>query len=279
MSSPIVYSGEHPCFSNSCNKKAYYRIGTAMYCGHHSRPRAVIRATLPKRPKAPFDLDAQIAGAKALAGGQVRLQKMGMMRAVTQEPGWVCVFPNNKHANRKDGIGMASLSPMRLGPVQHGQPGFSPAQNLENFWQGSKRFAGESEGDFQTAKEAWFFDLVPRRHKVKGEKPLYWSWVSSDGTEHKLDYVTARQFYCHFYEELVLTRGEWLHLCALSLRHKMNIQICGYDAEPIEPTKEAIYQAYLDPSTSFGHERVLFAMLVIKREEDYPWNALWKNLS
>jgi hypothetical protein len=283
MSATPFFAGEHLCHSlvlstsTPCQKKAYFRVGANVFCGTHSRKDSHIRRALPKAYKPPFDLDAQMRDALWMRGGAVGLQRMGMMKSVAQLPYWVCVFPNYRHANRKDGIGMATLSPMRLGPVVHGQPGFSNALNLEQFHQFSKRYTNESEEEFRLAKERGFLDPVPHRRKQHG-KPLYWSWVSASGVEHKLDYVTCRQFYCHFYELLVREQDEWTRLYNLVHVSKVNTQICGYDAFPIEPTKEAIYDAYKDESRPFGHERVLFTMLVLADPFEYPWNAMWIEL-
>ena len=70
--------------------------------------------------------------------GVVILFKMQHKKAVGFEDGYLNVFPNYNHENRKDGYGCPSLSPMILFPVDHGQPVLPVAQNLENFHQGNK---------------------------------------------------------------------------------------------------------------------------------------------
>jgi hypothetical protein len=254
----------------ACTKRAYFQVdGSGLLCGQHSRKYLSRRVPLPKVRPPPFDLDAHYDRVVQLSKGEVRLQRMQMMKAVEQHPLFLCIFPNFKHDHRRDGYGFSALSPMKLGPVHHGQPGFPPAMNLENFWQGSKRFPSESEEEFHQNKIAWFTNPVPMRHKCKGVKPLYWSWVDAEGVEHRLDYIPSRKFYCWFYEKLAMQTTEW-RVVSHDLAH-LNRMICGYDGWPIEPTKEAIHAAYNDPTHPFGHERVLFAMLVLKRKEDYPW--------
>jgi len=260
-----------------CPLTAYYTVGTHLFCGRHSSAHKEIRRPLPKRIRAPFDLESQIEHSRTpTLLGSVVLQRFFFRRAVVQQPDRLIVFPNNRHANRKDGIGMATLSPMQLGPVHHLQPGFPPALSLENFWQGSKRFAHETEEEFSAAKRSAFLDPIPHRHKAKGLKPLYWSWVSPvTGEEHRLGVVEAQQFYCRFYQLLVEPLEEYQRLAAMALEHRLTL--CGHDALPISPpTKEGILAAYRDTSASFGHERVLFAMLVLRlNPAGYPWNSEW----
>ena len=41
--------------------------------------------------------------------------------------------------------GCPALSPMRLGPVEHKQPGLPPAKSLENWWQAGKVYPSEAD--------------------------------------------------------------------------------------------------------------------------------------
>jgi hypothetical protein len=75
--------------------------------------------------------------------GDVIVTKLRMMKSPEYNKGFLKVFPNFKHQGRKDGYGCKKLSPMFLGPVQHGQPGLPPSENIENFHQGSKCFEEE----------------------------------------------------------------------------------------------------------------------------------------
>ena len=87
---------------------------------------------------------------------------------------------------------------------------------------------------------------------------------------HYLDYITSRQFYCNFYERLAKEHPSFLRLREL-VNNGTNIQICGYDGFSIEGrSREEVEKAYLDSSIPFGHERVLYTMLVLG-EQDYPW--------
>lgn len=256
-----MFSGEALC---GCGRRAYYGVPRGPMCGRCSRKYLPLRKALPKRKKPEFDMEKHMA--ELHADGGVVLQKMRMMKSVEQKTGWLCVFPNNRHGSRKDGYGCSELSPMQLGPVKHNQPGLPDALNLENFWQQSKRFASETDEQFITAQRAGFIDPVAHRHKIKGEKPLYWSWK-----DEKLEYVVARQFYCNYYERLAKETESFRTLKRYHITQRLNLQICGYDAYEVAPTKDALEQAYLNGAKSFGHELVLFSMLVLLNEDDYPW--------
>eukprot|EP01116_Phalansterium_solitarium_P003567 TRINITY_DN14388_c0_g1_i1.p1 TRINITY_DN14388_c0_g1~~TRINITY_DN14388_c0_g1_i1.p1 ORF type:complete len:305 (-),score=61.42 TRINITY_DN14388_c0_g1_i1:264-1178(-) len=294
---PKVFHGEASCQwktgkGDNCPKKAYFSSIAAsgavlVGCGVHykkgrsgaplqKRPaqeRAEMAAGVAARHQATVDAAAEENRA-AGRPGTVRLHRLAMMKSVPFVDGYLKVFPNFKHQSRTDGFGCKSLSPMSLGPVEHGQPGLPASKNLENFHQGSKCFPNEADAAknpsdvFKSSRLASYNDPIPHRHKTAGgkaNKPLFFVWCDRDGTEHKLGYVKSRQFYCTFYERLAATQ-DFVHLREL-LAAGTNLQICGYDAVPINGTVE---EAYLDPSAPFGHERVLYAMLT-EPEAKWPW--------
>jgi hypothetical protein len=147
----LAYYGEHNCQSlkkskEACQNKAYYaNLNQKLVCGVHSKEGH--RTDLPKNP------DQKMLAVKHLAEhhatveeqavknrescrrGHVICSKMQMMKAVDDHEGYLKIFPNFKHGNRADGMGLPSLSPMSLGPIHHGQPNLPPAKNLENFHQ------------------------------------------------------------------------------------------------------------------------------------------------
>ena len=201
---------------------------------------------------------------------QVCLAKMGFFKKLTSHEGYINIFPNYRHANRKDGFGCASLSPMKLGIVEHGQSDLPAARNLENFWQQSKIFPDETEEEFHKNRVAGYLDPIPHRHKQgrHGQKPTGWRWNDRDGTVHTLDWITSRQFYCNYYERLVAGNKELGKLKDM-LASGLKLQICGYDAVPFgQLTPE---DAYLSTKAPFGHERVLYVMLTEKDDSQWPW--------
>lgn len=294
MAAAKTYYGEEPCSSlvkstgQPCENKSYYITSDGtLLCGVHSKN--VPRKELPKRSEkekaqmkeALFKSHQETVDTEAENNrkeekiGDVILVKFESRRAVKMIPGYLNVFPNNKHQDRPEGFGCASLSPMRLGPVDHGQPDCPPSKNLENFHQGNKVFKDEVDEDenptdvFTKNRLKWYCDDVPHRHKVKGVRPLYSIWTDRDGTSYKIDYISSRQFYCTFYERLVLEQEDFRTLLEL-LVDGVNLAIQGYDAAPMVMTPEGIEEAYLDTKNPFGHEKCLAAMLVLE-EKDYPW--------
>ena len=182
---PVAHYGETTCQHPKCSNNAYYECDASLLCGVHSRNRA--RNDLPKFSPSEKKVKAasaweELAEIEEAAKenrengrrGEVIVTKLRMMRAPEHRKGFLKVFPNFKHQGRKDGYGCRKLSPMFLGPVQHGQPGLPPAQNIENFHQGSKCFVEEMDEDgnpssvFQENRLEFYKDLVPHRHKYHG---------------------------------------------------------------------------------------------------------------
>lgn len=290
-----VHYGERRCEHPArCENMAYWRQGSAFLCGVHARDKEK-RVALPKQPEHEREIiraEARIAHERTVAErtrenkaagkpGTVSLRRMRMMHDPVQIPGVLFVFPNFKHQYRRDGFGCSSLSPMSLGPVEHGQPGLPPAANIENFHQGSKCFREEAlPGSDDPAplyyenRLRFYKDAVPHRHKYKGvgpnkNAPLYFVWVDKDGKERRLTYVESRQFYCNFYERLAEKQRDYARLRDM-IAAGTDVCICGYDAVPLDPG-ESLEDAYLDASKSFGHERVLYAMLTAADPELLPW--------
>ena len=218
------------------------------------------------------------AASGAAVAAAVILVRMQFYKKVECGATFLRVFPNRKHQNRKDGFGCASLSPMMLGPVHHGQPGLPPSLNLENFFQGSKCYPcemvdGAPSAAFYSSRLRMYNDAEPHRHKFKGkDRPAYFVWLDkATGKEHHLNYIQSRQFYCVFYERLATKQQDFAKLKA---RHQQGEQlaICGFDAFPIpQLTAKGIEAAYLDPAHPFGHERVLLALLLLPPDQ-LPWN-------
>jgi len=193
----------------------------------------------------------------------------------------------------------SELSPKFIGPINHGQPGLPLAKNLENFHQGSKCFSAESDEDFAKRRIEMFEDSEPHRHKwekypalrPKGAHSVgmsdikYFEWIDQDNCSHHLTYLQSRQFYCTFYERAVLPLDTFRAIVALGLQG-YSMRICGFDAVPIVLTRQgSTYQAgeivaaldreYENPDIPFGHERVLFAMLLVAMKfipyDSLPW--------
>jgi len=285
----MIFYGEQTCTAMKasglpCTNRAYY---VGQLCGTHSNKST--RQKLCKNPNVAMLKEQSIVDHSQTLEvhrtpnerGKVVMTKMRMMQAVGLIPGFMNVFPNNKHANRQDGWGCPSLSPMRLGPVIHNEPDYPPCMNIENYHQQSKVFPTEvdANGDptleFYKRRKDMFICKDAFRHKYPDLKmyPLYSVFFDQDGTEHRYSYIESRQFYCRAYEHLAKQTEDYKRL--IELRDKgFHLRIVGYDGFDLRSDRDDLVDLlkthYLDDSKPFGHEVVLFTMLTIE-EKDYPW--------
>ena len=288
-----IYFGSVRCQSTyknnkECRNMAYYRVieDLPYRCGVHSRKDT--RKELPKDPNADKKKEDAIklhnqSVEKATQEnriknikGKVVCSKLKMFGGFEQLDGYLNVFPNNKHQKRIDGFGCSSLSPMRLGPVVHNQPGLPIAKNIENFHQGNKVFPSEIDDKgnplpifYQTQKDM-YLDDIPHRHKTipiaPKNVPVYSIWVEKDGSEKRCSYLESRKYYCRFYEELAHQTDDFKKLKSI-IDEGTNINLIGYDGYRVTKT---IKEHYLDASRPFGHELVLYTLLTVE-PKNYPW--------
>lgn len=283
------FYGEESCSavykssSQVCKYGGYYLVNDDVLCGVHSKGKD--RIELKKNPKKNENKtkkinehkkgvsEAQEKNKREGKRGDVKCMKMYMMKEVPLIDGYELVFPNFRHGNRKDGLGLPSLSPMSISNIDHGQPGLPISKNLENFHQGNKVFSDEvdekgniKESFFET-QMAFYLDDTPHRHKTNatGNVPLFSVWKSKDGKVHRLTYIQSRQLYCTYYERAAKQDKYFIDLLK-RIEEGLNVIICGYDG--FEPTK-TLHEHYLDPSRPFGHEIVLYTLLTT--DGNYPW--------
>lgn len=235
--------------------------------------------------------------------GRIGLRRLGMMKPTPMEAGYYTVLPNAR-AKAKGALVVAlpELSPMNLGPVQHGQPDLPDCQNLENFHQFNKVFKTEVSETTGERTEAWFkrrnggyADTQAHRHKLgasksehnrkagKGEKGnpcLYSIFVKPDGQEMVCDYIQSRIFYCTYYERLARDTKSMKRLVDDIYVFNRSILITGYDSRnEDEVSAQQIADWYLDPKAPFGHELALAAILLHWSDpEELPWRKEAKKL-
>jgi hypothetical protein len=325
------YFGEAPCEAKykssgeACRNVAYYEQDGRWLCGVHT-DKNKRKDAFKKNPRAEEIRDAKMRERASVARetAATRLDQLhplpcaitaspfgGMMKEWAFEPipGWAPIFPNNKHGHGFSyGFGDFSvLSPMKLGPVVHGQRDLPLAMSIENYHQYNKVFSQDvkhmKDCDCPRSRE-WphkrpapcfyklrfegYRDPTPHRHKYPKEKgsaknaniPLYSVHVDANGVERHYSYVESRYFYCNQMEMLALRSGAILRLVQMA-RAGFQLQIVGYDAyQPNGTDKETLYRHYCDPSRPFGHEVVILTLVLALYEgwieEEVPWHRYWK---
>lgn len=269
----VYKSGEKK--GQQCKNGAYYKSNGGYYCGSHSfKDSRVKLEKMTMKEKAEIKenaLSTMLSMAKEHRNphgkGKIELFRIrGMYHKPEITPGWINIYPNFKSGWQGIGINLPKLSPMTMGPIHHNQKGLPSCKLLENFHQGSKKFRNESIKEFEENRLKYFNDTEPHRHKFKGDDenpniPEYFVY-----NDNHLGYVESRQFYCNFYERIALTLEEYQLIVKL-YNNGYNLRICGPDAYPIETMIE---EEYLNPRVPFGHERVLYTMIVFDISE-YPW--------
>ena len=271
MSEP-AYAGEVPCSKPGCKRVAYYiypNSAGSPRCGHHCKSCIIGRRPLPRNPNAAKLRDDRIAAHRLTLGsgtGAVSVGKLHMMRNPDLIDGVLFVFPNYRHGGRKDGLGCPDLSPMSLGPILTWA---GVAQNIENFHQCSKIFPHQTLKQCLKQRAEGWSSAMPQRHAAASRggriKCTGFVWTRQDGTHCTLSYVECRQFYCRYMEKARET-ASWQRLTELRA-NGTDLRIMGYDGYmPAD-----IDAAYLDDQRPFGHELVLYTMLVRPDPESWPW--------
>jgi len=278
-----------------CTNYAYYSAGTdnnvTYRCGVHSKEgaRVMLRkdAGVAAARIQSHDATVEIArksNRESGNRGSITVSKMPMIKSPPRLNGYINVYPNYKHGNRKDGLGMPSLSPKSLGPVNHVMPNLPPAESIENYHQFAKfwDFELDPTTDLPT-QEALEYRIAayqsrdPQRHKHSKDLlkklskngnpniPTYSLYYTRNGEPRKYDYLQCRYFYCHYYEQLAPLQPEFRELQE-KLKDGYNINIVGYDGyTPLPDTMKM----YLDTTKPFGHEMVLYCLLIGER----PWET------
>lgn len=288
-----IWSGKNK--GKQCKNYAYYMENKKYLCGVHSSEE---RKELPKNPDSKkikeekYDKEQKIIeevaekNRKNNKKGQVTVTKLKIMKKPEDIEGFLKIFPNFKHQNRKDGFGCSSLSPKAMGPIEHNMPHLPVAQNLENYHQFAKIFPfeiinGKITEEAKDIRVKAYESKIPHRHKYDAKKlkkygnvniPLYSLYYDKDGKEHKYTYIQCRYFYCHWYEKIAKETDDFKYLID-RLNKGYNLQIVGYDGF----TPKNVQEHYLDEKRPFGHELVLYTLLTIDNPEEYPWNIFYKN--
>lgn len=154
-----------------------------------------------------------------------------------------------------------ALSPMLLGPVElyNGHT----SKNMENAWQFSKRYEGQSYKEWlDWAKSGWQDVWAHRYPMGKGAVPLCSMWKGA-----ALTYIQAReQIYIPLYTQAVKKSAVWDNL--KSLLGKQEIVLWDFDGYSSYSSLEEVLN---NPMKKMGHAFVL-AML-LEAERNTPANS------
>lgn len=304
-SGDCIYYGETECdgFVKSkgtkCTNKAYFISGGKYWCGVHKGTLKMNVCELPQNPRKleikQNELNERKKEVEEMAlknrengiKGNVMVSKLFMMKSPEYYAGYLNVFPNYKHQNRKDGFGCMRLSPKSLGPVVHNMPHLPEATTIENFHQFAKFWEFELDENKQILEQykqerIKAYTGPPMRHKydkktlmqINGNVnvPAFSMYYDQAENEHRYNYLQCRYFYCHFYERLVRLEPDFVQLKQWIV-DGYNLNICGYDGFQVTQT---LMQHYRDISRPFGHELVLYTMLVEDDSACYPWNMYYE---
>ena len=97
-------------------------------------------------------------------------------------------------------------------------------------------------------------------------------YYDKNGNQHRYNYLQCRYFYCHFYKLLVAKENDFNKLKE-KIKNGINLNICEYNGYSVS---DKLYKHYLDTSKPFGHELVLYTMLVEEDFSKYPWNIYYQ---
>jgi hypothetical protein len=244
--------------------------------------------------------------------GAVVCAQMRMRKWIGFQPGWLNVYPNHRDgSNQWEGVICPELSPMKLVPDPHCQPGLPQAHSIESLHQCVQKCCDECDEavpapaggvpllgidgkvvrqmdrmpgpKFYATRLIEFANTVPRRHK----HPECAAAKKKRGENANVtlcsvwrDVKTGQEVFLDY----LASRQIYCYFYAAAVKKQPAFQklrelvasgvclrICGYDGLPI-PANQTLMDAYRDASTPFGHERVLQTMLVEQDESKWPWN-------
>lgn len=284
------HKGEALC-GRHCSKKCTGRVtlDTSHYEEYKESFRSLRRAAVEARTlsnKATGKEGTVTVTGQKLKDGKTRVIMLSFpsYRGTFYSEGSLAVFPNFKHGSTPEGYGCADLSPKAMGPIDHGMPGLPVALNIENYHQFAKVFPLDADED-RNPTPAWklqrktaYADPAPHRHSPSARKdskgnrnvPLYSVYYHLEtGKERRYTYVECRYFYCHWYAKIAVKLKQYAELKDL-VKSGTDLQIVGYDGY-YEGVTESLYDHYLDGTRPFGHELVLYSLLVTADPANYPW--------
>ncbi len=262
-------------------------------------PRAPATTTARQDARAHHTEEALARG----AGAHVTLVRSPeKWRPLALVPGVLNIWPSTARASRTDALGMPALSPARLGPVMHGQPGFSPAASVQDYVDASACYPSETElvagadGLLTRAPAPLFFKRQRAGFAGRGgcgagkarlmrasteerarvtepgfqvDRPLFFVATDERGAVRFLDVVVARFLLAVAYEALAEATPEFATLRDQYLAHGVALHLVGPGLTEVEDVRAD--EVFADGGAPYRHEHVLQAMLRRPARADRPW--------
>lgn len=247
-------------------RHAIYESGAAvaMLCDEHARGRRTDRLPAdPASSAAVEDTAASATGRGVVAVGRGDLK--GFMKvSLSSVAGYYCC---------------EELSPSRLGPIAHQQPGLPPALTLERFHRGNQvRDADLLNGS--TTTEEWRRQQLrwysaPNVVNVARGMPLWYQWIQPDGSRVMMSELEARRLYCELYVKQVSLENS---LPAIEIEALRDCLEAGYNLHIVTDTEltvldgsvKALEKLYLDVDDS-NLPGVIISAILILPVDHYPW--------
>jgi hypothetical protein len=206
--------------------------------------------------------------------------KIIMTGNLPSEPKYLHIYLSpNALAPQKNTIYLLSLSPENLGPIL--LPNRETCINLENLWEFSKVAKSLVTKEEENTIKKEYYDL----RKIGFEDGNYQYYLEDDrnelafflfkdkyGKERRFTPLGAKFFFCHYYEMLVKNKPDFIRLKTFK-EEKFNIQIAGNLF--INERKTPI-EYYIQDRENFDEAMVLYCMLTIENENNYPWRSALK---
>ena len=161
------------------------------------------------------------------------------------------------------------FSPFYLGPVEVTPMGPCVSQNMENAWQYSKRYKGQSIDEWAAWADIGFSQTKAVRFPMgRGAKPMFSYWQGEE-----LSYIAARfKIYGPLYEWCILNHAydSFLRLKKL-VDDGTKIAIFDYDGYFYQGEDMSLDDVIYNPKRKMGHSFILMGMLQNDRfwEKDY----------
>ena len=163
------------------------------------------------------------------------------------------------------------VSPMYIGPVEHGEIGAPPAKSLDNLVRYSLVWEHEFDRALGQPTQEWYQRRAAGFALPQGERYTSGSFKRQLHTHKQpigswwggrlLSIVAARiELECKLYARLVKTVPLY-HDLELMVHDGYNLQLFGYDAFDLDAEHMHPLEVLRDTSLRFGHEFVLYGLL------------------